>query len=170
MEEVVELKRVPEYYHRYIQQVKEPDLVKALADQRDNFMSFLKAVPADRYDYRYAEGKWTLKELLQHILDAERIFAYRALCIARKETQSLPGFDEDSYAAASGAGNRDWGEMINEFSLVRQSTEILFSSFDKEQLESEGFANNKSVYVKAIGFIMVGHINHHMRVIAERYI
>ena len=167
---VVELERVPGYYHRYIEQVEERELVSALINQRKSFVDFLNLIPADKYDYRYAPGKWTLKELLLHLLDAERIFAYRALCIARKDPNSLPGFDEDIYAANSRAENRDWNEMVNEFSLVRQSNEIMFSSFDPEQLESEGIANNKSVYVKALGFIMVGHVNHHTRIIKERYL
>ena len=168
--QAVELERVPEYYHRYIEQVREQDLGEALSAQRNAFTDFLEAIPSDKIDYSYAEGKWTLKELLQHILDGERIFAYRALCIARKEEQSLPGFDEDSYAASSKAAGRNWDEMINEFKLLRQTTEILFGSFDNEQLESSGIANNKSVYVKAIGFVMVGHINHHIRIISERYL
>ena len=167
---VVELSRVPEYYHRYIEQVEEHDLVTALTKQRNTFIGFLNKIPADKYDYRYAPGKWTLKELLLHILDAERIFAYRSLCFARKESNPLPGFDEEIYAANSKAENRNWPDMVNEFSLLRQSNEIMFSTFDQEQLENQGIANNKPVYVKALGFIMVGHINHHIRIIRERYL
>lgn len=165
-----DLSRVPEWYHRYINQVKENDLSEAMGNQLTDFILFLTELPADKRDYRYAEGKWTIKEVLQHIIDAERIFAYRALCFARKDTTPLPGFDENSYADNSKASDRDWSEMIEEFSVVRQSTAILFKSFDTDQLETNGTASGKPVYVLGIGFIIVGHVNHHLGVLKERYL
>jgi hypothetical protein len=108
--------------------------------------------------------------MLQHIIDAERIFCYRALCFARKDTTPLPGFDENTYAANSKSENRKWKSLVNEFMVVRWSTENLFSSFDAEQLESGGTSGGKSNYVMAIGFIIAGHANHHMKVIEERYL
>lgn len=167
---VIELNRVPESFHIYISQVKETDLLQALADQRKAFTGFLQAIPPPKRDYRYAEGKWTIKEILQHIIDAERIFAYRALCIARKEMQSLPAFDENSYAENSKAEKRSWDDLVTEFNLVRQSNEIMFGSFDEEQLQTTGISNGKPIYVKALGFTIVGHVNHHTRVITERYL
>ncbi|MEQ1678754.1 MAG: DinB family protein, partial [Chitinophagaceae bacterium] len=90
--------RVPEWYHNYIRQVQENDLLKAMQRQTVSFTQFLKKLPAEKRNYRYAKGKWTIKEVFQHMIDAERIFAYRALCFARKETIPLPGFDENDYA------------------------------------------------------------------------
>ena len=165
-----DLTRVPVWYHSYIKQVKEEDLMEAFSNQARSFIPFLRDLPEAKRQFRYAEGKWTIQEMLQHIIDAERVFAYRALCIARKETASLPSFDENSYAENSKAASRDWEEMLKEFTLIRQSNEILFKSFDKEQLESTGIASGKSVYVLALGYIIVGHVAHHQRIIQERYI
>ena len=144
--------------------------MEALRTQTPSFIQFLEAIPVEKRDYRYAEGKWTIKEVLLHILDAERIFAYRALCIARKDKTSFPSFDENLYADNSKAGQRKWEELVEEFKLVRQSNEIMFGSFDNEQLETSGTASNKSTYVLAIGFILVGHVTHHIRITNERYL
>jgi hypothetical protein len=165
-----DLSRVPEYYHNYINQVPESDLMEAFRIQTPSFNRFLKELPADMIDYRYAEGKWTIKEMLQHIIDAERIFSYRALCFARKDATPLPSFDENEYAANAKADKRNWNDLQEEFNSVRRSTEILFASFDKEQLETSGTASGHSNYVLGIGFILAGHVNHHLKIIRERYL
>jgi uncharacterized damage-inducible protein DinB len=165
-----DLSKIPEWYHRYINQVKENDLMKAFGNQTAAFLKFLSKLPKEKINYRYAKGKWTIKEVLQHIIDAERIFAYRALCLARKEANPLPGFDENDYADNSKASKRDWKELIEEFKVVRKSTEILFGSFDKAQLSTAGTVNGNPVYVLAIGFIVVGHVTHHLNIIKERYL
>ncbi len=165
-----DLSRVPEFYHRYINQVKENDLETALKNQMPSFIQFLETLPADKRDYRYAEGKWTIKEMLQHIIDTERIFAYRALCVARREATSLPGFEENDYADNSKADKRNWDDLVEEFKVVRRSSEILFDSFDNEQLETNGTVNNKPVYVLGLGFMLAGHVNHHVNVVRERYL
>lgn len=165
-----DLSRVPEWYHNYIRQVPENDLLQALQTQTVSFIKFLMKLPAERINYRYAKDKWTIKEMLQHIIDAERIFAYRALCFSRQDATPLPGFDENEYASNSKAAKRDWNEMLEEFKALRKSNEILFASFDKKQLDSTGNASGKPVYVLGIGFIMVGHINHHVNIIKERYL
>ena len=165
-----DLGRVPEYYHKYIAQVEEDDLMDALQKQNRSFLRFLKEIPKDKRNYRYAEDKWTIKEVLQHIIDAERIFGYRALCFARKDATSLPSFDENNYAANSKGELRKWKELVKEFEAVRQSTITLFASFDNEQLETAGTASGKSNYVLGIGFIIAGHANHHANVIKERYL
>lgn len=164
-----DLSRVPAWYHGYINHVQENDLMKALETQSPAFIKFLKKIPEQKRNYRYAKGKWTIKEMLQHIIDAERIFSYRALCFARQDQTPLPSFDENAYAEHSKAGKRDWNEMVEEFRLLRQSNEILFRSMDKKQLNSTGIASGNPVYVMAIGFIMVGHVNHHVRILQERY-
>ena len=164
-----DLTRVPEHFHNYINQAKGDDLMKALRKQTGKFLQFLNKIPKDKRNYRYAEDKWTIKELLQHIIDAERIFDYRALCFARKDATPLPGFDENSYAANANSQNRKWKDLVNEFLVVRWSTEYLFGSFDEQQLEASGTSGGKSNYVLAIGFIIIGHANHHVKVIKEKY-
>jgi hypothetical protein len=165
-----DITRVPEHFHNYINQAKGSDLMKSLRKQTGSFLRFLEKIPKDKRDYRYAEDKWTIKEMLQHIIDAERIFAYRALCFARKDATPLPSFDENSYAANSKGECRKWKGLVNEFLVVRWSTEYLFGSFDEEQLEASGTCSGKSNYVLAIGFIIIGHANHHIKVAKERYL
>lgn len=165
-----DLSRVPEYYHRYIAQIPGKDLMTALQEQTVSFLKFLKKIPVEKHNSRYAKGKWTIKEVLQHMIDTERIFAYRSLCIARMDTTPLPGFEENDYAANSKAGKRDWKDMVDDFKAVRRSTEILFGSFDKKQLDTSGTASGKPVYVLGLGFIIAGHVNHHVNVLNERYL
>ncbi len=107
---------------------------------------------------------------MQHLIDAERIFSYRALCFARKDTVALPGFDEDIYAKHSKANQRSKESLLQEVKFVQQSSAAMFNSFDKEQIEASGIANNNSIYVSAIGFIINGHALHHKKILEERYL
>ena len=165
-----DLTRVPAYYHNYINQAVGEDLNQILQEQAVSFRKFLDELPPSKRDHRYAEGKWSIKELLQHIVDAERVFSYRALCIARKDTTPLPSFDENHYQDNAKTENRDWDDLVEEFSVTRHSTVILFRSFDEEQLEATGTASNASNYVRAFGFIIAGHVAHHLKIIRERYL
>ena len=165
-----DLKKVPEFYHNYINQVPENELPDAFKKESPGFIQFLESIPANKRDSRYAPGKWSIKEVLQHIIDGERIFAYRALRFARKDATPLPGFDENNYAAFAKTENRDWNDLVEEFKIVRRSSEILFGSFDEEQLNASGIASNHSNYVLAFGYIIIGHANHHRKVIRERYL
>jgi len=163
------LAEVPAYYHNYINKVQTEDLQEAFR-QHLNAISFLKDIPKDKWDFRYAEGKWSIKELVQHIIDGERIFSYRALCFARKDQTPLPSFDENLYAANSQADRRTADELIEELMAVQSSSKKLFDSFNEQQLDSKGVANNKEVSVRAIGFILVGHLLHHVDIIKDRYL
>jgi hypothetical protein len=165
-----DLTRVMEYFHRYINQVKEDDLSSALQIQTISFNAFLQSIPESKTGYRYAEGKWSIKEVLQHIIDTERIFAYRALCFSRNEASELPGFDENSYSDNSAADKRQWDDLVEEFAAVRKATELLFSSFNQEQIERNGVASGNPNYVLGIGFIIAGHVEHHQRILKERYL
>ena len=160
----------PPFYATYINKVKEDTVADAFTNQQELIHRFFDAIPKDKEDFAYAPGKWTLKEMLQHIIDTERIFAYRALCIARKEKQSLPGFDENDYASSSQASTRTWEGLVTELKLVRKTTEILFDSFSPETLQQSGIANGNPITLNAIGFITVGHLYHHIDVIKERYL
>lgn len=164
------LNEVPVFYHNYIRLVPEKDLLSALRNQTPVLLRFLNRIPPAKRNYRYARGKWTIQELVQHIIDAERVFTYRALCFARQDQTPLPGFDENSYAASSRAQKRNWKDLMLELKSLRQSTELLFASFDRKQLDSKGTANNNPISVRAIGFIVAGHAWHHVNVLRERYL
>ncbi len=158
------------YYKPYIEALGDVELLSELQFSLKRFLDFLKSIPQEKYEYRYAEGKWTIKDIVQHLIDAERIFAYRALRIARKDQTSLPGFDENNYVNAAQANSRDFAELLEEFELVRKTTSILFKTFTQEQLTQLGIASEKSVSVRAIGFICIGHQSHHEKIIRERYL
>ncbi len=164
------LSRIPVWFHGYINQVKENNITDALAAQSAYIFKFLKKIPVKKHNYRYAKGKWTIKEVLQHLIDAERVFTYRAMSIARKEKQNLPSFDENLYADNSKANKRNWNDMLEELKALRKATELLYNSFDKAQLDADGTSNNNTVYVNAICFVTVGHIEHHVRILKERYL
>ena len=165
-----DLATIPEWYHKYVNQIQEQDLNRAIQLNTQSSIQFLKSIPEEKWSHRYAEGKWSIKEMVQHIIDGERIFSYRALCFARGEKISLPGFEENDYAAASKADSRSKEELIEEFETVRKGIELLFASFDEEQLSSVGVANNNPISVNAIGFIIPGHVQHHINILKERYL
>ena len=165
----VDLSRVPPFYHRYIQLVEEQDLNEAYRQHQLQSVGVLRALPEERWGYRYAEGKWSIRELVQHLIDAERIFCYRALRFARHDKTELPGFEEDDYVAASAADARTKNSLLEELSTVQRSSAQLFASFNEKQLNEDGTANGSSIYVLGIGFIIVGHVRHHLSILKERY-
>jgi len=165
-----DLTQVSSFFHTYINLVTGDDLIQELQENKTLIGDFLASIPDDKWSFRYAEGKWSIKEMVQHLIDADRIFAYRALCIARGETISLPGFDENKYAAASQADRRTKESLLQELNVVQESTRLLFQSFNEEQLDRFGSANNNPIQVRAIGFISVGHMRHHKKVLQERYL
>jgi len=165
-----DLSKVASFYHNYINLVTPDDIVTAFKTETPKLFQFINAIPAGKQDYRYADGKWSIKELLQHMIDAERIFCYRALRFARKDTTPLSGFDENSYADNAKTENRKWDELADEFKTVRKGSEYMFCSFDEEQLKSSGISSNNSISVLAIGYIVVGHALHHINILKERYL
>lgn len=159
------------YFAKYINQVsKEATLLEELEFSLQQLIQFVPKVPLAKIDYRYATGKWTLKDILQHLIDTERIFAYRALRFARKDQTPLPGFDENDYVDNTFATQRELSELMEEFKAVRQSTIQLFRTFTYEQLTLMGIVSEKPVSVRAIGFIISGHQKHHITVFKERYL
>jgi DinB superfamily len=158
------------YFKRYIDLVEEEDLLTAFKKQAAGWEQFFNSISEEKSSYAYAANKWTIKELLQHAIDTERILAYRALCLARGEQQNLPGFEEDEYAANSFAHHRKWSDLTAEFLTVRKSTELLFESFSDTVLNNAGRANDNPVTVLSLGFTIVGHWYHHQKVLAERYL
>jgi hypothetical protein len=157
-------------YQGYVDLVKEEDVLKAIRNNTRQFRKFLEKIPRKKIDYAYAEGKWTIREMLQHIIDAERVFAYRALRFSRLDPTPLPSFDEEQWGAHAGAANRRWKDLINEFGAVRQATEYLFESLSDEQLRFVGEANGRPQNAFTIGFVLSGHVAHHIKLIQERYL
>jgi uncharacterized damage-inducible protein DinB len=160
----------PAYFDNYIQQVNADTVKEAIEKYSTTIRQFFKSIPEEKAGYRYAEGKWTIKDLLQHVIDAERIFAYRALRIARQDRTPLPGFEENAYASAAKASKRNWEDLLEEFEAVRKSTDLLFASFTQEDLEQSGVTNDSPNTVLAICFITFGHLLHHKKIIEERYL
>ncbi len=160
----------PPYFDNYIKLVDEQDVLEAFNQQQRILNEFFDNISEEKYGYAYAPGKWTLKELLQHVIDTERIFSYRALAISRKETASLPSFDENLYAENSFANNRSWQSLLEELKVVRLSTILLYNSFTTEMLQQSGVASDKPFIVNALGFTTVGHLYHHKNVIESRYL
>lgn len=161
----------PEYFGNYITKVEIDDLIEALEENLDNFSNFIQnLVPESKYEFRYQPEKWSIKEIVQHIIDAERIFAYRALRFARFDATPLPGFEENDYVPVSKSDDRTMEDLIREFVLVRKSTIVLFESFTGEMLMNTGTASGKVSSVRAIGFVISGHCIHHQQVIKERYL
>ncbi|WP_445712110.1 DinB family protein [Flavobacterium sp.] len=146
------------------------NIVEGLKAQEEEIVSFFKNIPENKHEFRYATGKWTIKDILLHLIDVERIFAYRALRISRNDTTLIPGFDENEYVDNANATTRSLENLIEEYILVRKATIALFSSFTEEQYMRIGNASNNSVSVRGLGYIILGHEKHHILVIQERYL
>jgi uncharacterized damage-inducible protein DinB len=158
------------FYKPYIEALGDVILLDELELSSNHFIDFLKTIPVEKHEFRYAEGKWTIKDIVLHLIDAERIFTYRALRIARKDQTPLPGFEENDYVETAFANSRTMEDLIEEFATVRRATVSLFKTFSVEQLTQMGTASEKPVSVRAIGFITLGHQKHHVNVILERYL
>lgn len=157
------------YFEKYTALVPESNVGKALEAQDAKLNEFISRVSEENAAYAYREGKWTLKEMLQHLIDTERIFTYRALAISRKDEANLPGYDENNYADNSAANLRTWASLTEEMMALRKCTKLLFESFTEEMLDYSGTFNNISGDVKTLGFIVVGHAYHHINVAEEKY-
>jgi len=157
------------FHQTYINYTSGKDYSILVQQYNDRIIDAWNAIPTEKINFAYAPDKWTIRQMLQHVIDTERIFAYRALSIARGETSPMMGFDENAYAQKATAGQRNWKEMIAEWKIVRQSTNMLFASFTEEDLKQKGTASNLPLSVNASGFIIFGHALHHLHVLKERY-
>lgn len=160
----------PASFGTYISVAGNLELIEGLQASLDDFLAFAHDVPLDKLEYAYAVGKWTLKDIIQHNIDCERIFNYRALRIARKDQTNMLPFDEDFYAANVNANARTLDNLLEELIAVRIASIALFSSFSDEQLRYAGSASGKIISVAALGFTIIGHEAHHARVFRERYL
>jgi len=161
----------PLYANMYIQLLPDDGLL--LKHLKDNFIAtkeLILSLSQGKLNYRYAENKWTIKEVMVHIIDDERIYAYRALRFARNDKTELPGFEENDYAPASKAGKRKIKSILREYSALRKSTEQLFRSFDEDMMMRSGIASNNPMSVRALLYVILGHQKHHLGIIKERYL
>ncbi|MES2829055.1 MAG: DinB family protein [Bacteroidota bacterium] len=158
----------PAWGETYIKLV-EGDVIEILERQVKEFPDFINSL-TDKADYAYAEGKWTIKELVGHIIDTERILVYRLTCFARNEQQHLPGFEEDDYVANAHFSDRSLLSFSEEFGLLRQANLFLIKSLTERDLDNMGTASDRTISVRAIVYILAGHIMHHAAVIKDRYL
>ena len=160
-----------EYYARYIDLVSDKtDLKKGFESDKNMVINFFSSIPKDKLEYRYQPKKWTIKELLQHIIDTERIFMYRLLRISRNDTTALAGYDQDIYITPSEANNKSIEDLIHEFSVTRLYSINLINSISDTNLKSIGTASNSTVSARACAFILLGHSIWHIKIIKERYL
>jgi hypothetical protein len=165
-----DIKAMPEYFDRYIKLVDDIELADAFKSSRQS-LDMLDLTALKELGIRgYAAGKWSVKEIFQHLIDTERIFSYRTLRFARNDGTPLPGFDEKVYAAAAQANSRSLDDIINELKAVRTSSELLFRSFGDSRMHNVGISWNKPISVLAMGFTILGHQIHHLNVIENKYL
>lgn len=167
---LIHLENVPRFYKNYVKQVEETDVLQALQRSGEQTMKVVASITEAQQDHRYAEGKWSIRELLCHLIDAERIFAYRALRFARNDQTPLPGWEENDYAPLANAGGRGLSQIAGEMQRLRLSTIDLFEGFTEEMLWRKGLANNTEISVMALGFVIAGHETHHRKILLERYL
>ena len=165
----IERTEYSDYFEYYVNLNPNNDLIQGLANQLEITQQFFKNLPSDKLEYQYEVGKWTPKDILQHIIDTERVFSYRALRFARFDNTSLPGYEEDDFAASANANSRTIDDLLTEYNVTRQSTIALFNTFSDLMLKSVGVASGANNSVRAIGYTIVGHEIHHINIIKERY-
>tara|TARA_B110000908_G_scaffold79875_1_gene95714 strand:- start:39 stop:548 length:510 start_codon:yes stop_codon:yes gene_type:complete len=160
------------YFERYIQLsvLKGKTIIENLESAQDEFERVLRNLPDSKHSYSYASGKWTLKELIQHVIDTERVFCYRALSFARNDQTPLPGFDQDVFVDNDTANERDYYDLLDEMKVLRKSSIQLFKSFSKEALLRIGVASDNKMSVRALGYLFSGHQVHHINIVKERYL
>jgi hypothetical protein len=158
------------YYASYIQEAPPGDLLNTLEQQGAELTAFYRGIPEAKGGHRYAEGKWTVRDVILHVSDAERVFSYRALRIARNDATDLPGFDENVFVKHGEAETRTLSQLADEFAAVRRATMALLTPMSDEQMLRRGTANKNGITPRALAWIMAGHAHHHARVVKERYL
>lgn len=159
-----------DYFAGYVKKAKGTDLITALEDNLSETQELFQGFIGRKESYQYSAGKWTVKQVLQHMIDTERVFAYRALRMARKDATPLPGYEEDDYAANDNSNNRSLADILTEFHQVRMATISLFDSFSSDVLDFETEASNTIFTPRIIGWMLCGHAEHHNGVIIEKYL
>jgi hypothetical protein len=157
------------FYARYVALVPETDILEVLEQQAEEIRRLAGSVPAGRETHRYAEGKWSIREVLGHLVDGERVFGYRAFCISRGEAAALPSFDENQYVAAARSDATPLRELADELALVRRSNLVVLRRLEPREWARVGTASGRPVTVRALAWVMAGHPRHHVLILRERY-
>ena len=158
------------YFHHYISLVQDGNIVEILKNNQAEIQNLIKNIPSDKAEYRYAEGKWSVKELLMHLIDTERVMTYRALRFVRNDKTDLVGFDENAYAPMANAENRTLIDIAEEFQAVRNATIAMVKHFTIEMMDRSGTSNGGSCSVRGLIYIVAGHELHHRNILEERYL
>ena len=158
------------YYDKYISLVTDDEIVPVLAAQTTELQDIFTGIPEEKGTFAYGEGKWTIKEVLSHLIDGERMFAYRALRISRGDETPIEGFEQDGYIENSHANSRNFAELLEEFNLLRRANLLLFNNLDDNGWTCVGTASENKVSVRALAYIMAGHVRHHIHILNERYL
>jgi len=159
----------PLFYKGYVDTVSD-DVLTELEQQMESFPALLRNVPLEKASFAYAEGKWTIQELAGHVIDTERIMAYRALRISRNDATPLPGFDENEYVLNAHFADRSLESLADEFAALRKANMYLIRSLNDIEIDRSGISNDKQISVRALIFIMAGHVNHHVAILKQRYL
>ena len=158
------------FYAGYVARAAEGDILQTLTQLKESTYKFFASIPADKEDYAYASGKWTIKQVLNNMIDTERVFAFRLLCFARKDENAMPGFDENAYAENVNVSDRTLNDLANEFKALREANLYLYRSITPAQSLYKGVASGKSVSVRALLYIIAGHELHHLAILNDRYL
>lgn len=160
------------YFEHYMQLVSKDDtsIIEYLVASQKEFESLLRNLPKEKHEFAYLEGKWTMKELIQHIIDTERVFCHRALCFARNDKTSLPGFDQDVFVVYANSNDRNYYDLLDEMAIVRKGSILLFKSFSEEALLRIGVGSGNEMSLRALGYLFSGHQIHHLNIVKERYL
>ncbi|AUC84575.1 damage-inducible protein DinB [Polaribacter sp. ALD11] len=169
---MISKKEYAPYFKQYMQlvDIENVTILENLESSQKEFESLLRNIAKEKHIFSYAEGKWTLKELIQHIIDTERVFCYRALSFARNDKTSLPGLDQDIFVENDNANDRDYYDLLDEMEVLRKSSIQLYKSFSDEALLRIGVASNNKMSVRALGYLFSGHQIHHLNIVKERYL
>jgi hypothetical protein len=159
----------PPFYAGYVARVPETEILEALREQPKELKRVADAVASDKERFRYAPDKWSVRELFGHLVDAERFFGHRAFCVSRGDANPLPGFDENRYVLESSYDSRPLAELLKDFSLLREANSRHLENLDEAAFFREGVANGVKVTVRALAYVMTGHVRHHLAVLRERY-
>lgn len=166
----INIEEVPAFYQNYVKQVMHLEMHQALATTRKDMDTLIVSIPGEKENFAYGPGKWTVKEVLCHIIDAERIFVYRALCFSRNDRTNLPAFDENAYVPESNSGHRTLQSIRTEMNNLRASSIDFFNSCTEEMLALKGTANNNRMSVQVLGYVVAGHAAHHLNILKQRYL
>ena len=165
-----DLNTIPEFYRGYIQSVLDDDYLDLLSNVYADAITILNDITEEKANFAYAEGKWTIKDILQHIIDSERIFTYRMVAISRGEKQAILGYDHNDYVVCAKAKNRSFASLLKEYKNLHLSTNDLIASFSNEMLQMKGNANGSNIKVIDLIYINAGHQKHHINILKERYL